>query len=378
MPVAVRTKILFLPASQIDNAGDQLINLAAIAALRPHGDIVVDDRLTPEWFLQGIGARPDERFTSISSGRFYVGAVKMLLRRKLSGEAVRYCFVMPPGHLFRRGVAAARTATVWHLKLLLLRALGCRVCRAGFSIGPFDRINLWAERFGAVCHSYYGLRDTTSLALARRHGFTHVHQVPDLAWTYRPTVELDPSSPQGHVVLSFRANATGESHQPDYLEPLLDRLKALLRASGLRQRRLVVAHQVRSDRAAAEQTYHALKDEFDVEWRADKLSIDEASTLYAGAHCVISNRLHVLLLAARNGTLPLALARGSDNVKITSILVDNALDDVVVDVGLPEADNRERLVRALSSREAVIGRFAEAARENTAKVRRAFATMLGA
>jgi polysaccharide pyruvyl transferase WcaK-like protein len=372
----MRTRILFLPASQIDNAGDQLINQAAIAALRPHGEIIVDDLRTPPWFLQAIGAGPHERFSAISRDRFYPGLVKMLLKRRLTGEPLRYCLVLPPGHLFRQGLAAARVATLWHLKLLLLRVLGCTVVRAGFSIGPFDRVNLWAEKFGAFCHSFYGVRDRVSHALARSHGFRHLHCVPDLAWTFHPAPTATALPPHGAVVLSFRANATGERHSSDYLLPIRQRLRALLHATELRQRPLLVSYQVQADREAAAELLADLQDGFTVEWRAERLSIAEASALYAGAHCVISNRLHVLLLAARNNTLPVALARGADNVKITSILVDNGLDDVVIDVDRGEADNVQRLQRILAARDSVIERFSDAARDNGARVHQALAGLL--
>lgn len=366
----MKTEIYFQPATQVDNAGDQLINLATINAIRRYGDIIVDDRSgnTPRWFLEGIGTGNDTTFTSLSDDRFYLGLIKRLFRQRLKREPVRSFLVIPPGHYARKGRDQAKSALIWYAKLRVVRWLGCKPVRAGFSIGPFDEINTRVEAFGSGSYGFYGVRDRKSLALGQRNGFANLHYFPDLAWSYRPTALPKPDAEEGYVVLSFRSNAYGVTHSSEYLAPIRERLRALLRCGDLASRKIVIAHQVLFDRPASIELAEALKDEFNVELIDPKLSIDEASQLYAKAHCVISNRLHVLLLASQSGTFAIPLASGSDNVKITSILDDNGLADVVLDVAAPEAESVARMEDLQRRRGEFLERFARASEENTQKI----------
>jgi hypothetical protein len=374
----MQTRIHFQPASQIDNAGDQLINLATLNAVRRYGEIVVNDLRTPDWFIQGIGAGKDRRFSEFASRRFYVSLATMLLKQKFSGPALKQYLVFPPGHSARSGWREARIAFVWYAKLLLLRWLGCTVVRAGFSIGPFDRLNGWVESFGSRCFSYYGVRDRQSLALAQRFGFSEPHYFPDLAWSYLPPQRVAPAPAGGPVVLSFRSNAYGVVHSPEYLRPIRERLSQLLLGPALAGRRVVVAFQVQSDSEASQEIFEDLRDQgVDVTLLSAKLSIDEAASLYAGACCVISNRLHVLLLAAQSGTLPIPLADMKDNVKITSILDDNGLSDLIVNLEVGMVAAVELVGSILSARAQWLERLDAARRDNAGRIEAGFAVVFG-
>ena len=39
----MKNRIHFLPAGQVDNLGDQLINMAVVDAVRPYGEVVIND-----------------------------------------------------------------------------------------------------------------------------------------------------------------------------------------------------------------------------------------------------------------------------------------------------------------------------------------------
>lgn len=358
-------KIVFQPASQIGNAGDQLINLATLDRVRGFGELVINDLNTPEWFLEGIGARSERRFSEFRRPRFYTGFMRVLIGERMRRSGERYVFVLPPGHSSRRGMKEAVTALVWYVKLGIFRMLGCPVVRAGFSIGPFDRLNAAVESFGSRCFSVYGLRDRESMALARRHRFANVSYFPDLAWSYRPRIDWRAPDPDAPIVVSFRSNAYGIEHDSAYLSPIRERLARLLERQGGR-RRVVVCHQVESDAAASRELLEGLTAAgAKVELIERKLSIDEAAAIYANACCVISNRLHVLLLAARSGTLPVPLAKADDNVKITSILRDNGLSELVLDLESGLDENANALDRLLRNRGGYLERLHQVGSANS-------------
>lgn len=375
----MKTRIYFQPASQIHNAGDQLINWATINAIRQYGEIVVNDLRTPEWFISGIGAGGDRRFSEFASKRFFVSLTWLLIKQRLSNDPMRNFLVFAPGHTSRTGFREARTALVWYAKLLLIRMLGCTVVRAGFSIGPFDRLNGWVESFASRCFSYYGLRDRQSLTIAEKLCFASPHYFPDLAWSFVPQQRCSPASNDGPVVISFRSNAYGLVHSTTYLAPIRERLGCLLSSPVFLGKRVVVVYQVQTDDEASRELFSYLKGMgLDVELIDRKLSIDEAASLYASACCAISNRLHVLLLAAQSGTLPIPLANMKDNVKITSILSDNGLSDLIVDLQEDEKTNSQRIQKIVQNRADLLRRLDEARQANTILIHKGFASAFGA
>lgn len=362
----MKTRIFFQPATQIHNAGDQLINLATLNAIRRHGEIVINDLRTPAWFIEGIGSTGDRRFSEFAPTRFYLNLVRLLLKQRFSGERLQNVLLLPPGHVSRKGLRPAWGAFMWFVKLLLLRILGCRVVWAGFSIGPFDRANGWVESFGTRCLSYYGLRDTESLALAKRFHFSGARYFPDLAWSFIPRQRCSPAPTEGPVVVSFRSNAYGVVHSSAYLAPIRDRLCQLLNSASLAGKRVVVAFQVQSDEEASRELCDHLRTQgIQAELSESRLSIDGAASLYAGACCVISNRLHVLLLAAQSGTLPIPLADMKDNVKITSILKDNSLSDITFTLEEDNLSCLDRLNDLIENRNEVLDRFSKASVKNS-------------
>ncbi len=348
-------KIIFMPASQIGNSGDQLINLATLTNVRKHGVVVINDANTPEWFIEGIGAKDDERFSRYRSGRFYSSFMHLLISNKFCGPEEKYSLIIPPGHSSRRGVKEAMTAASWYVKLGIFKALGCKVIRAGFSIGPFDRLNALVESFGSRCFSYYGLRDNESMSIASKYRFRNVSYFPDLAWSFKPIRFNGSAEFPTDVVVSFRSNAYGTNHDAEYLAPIQNSLIRLVKETSLAGGAVKVCYQVESDAEAARQLCCALSDAgLNSSLIDHKLTISEAVAVYGSARVVISNRLHVLLLAAQSGTLPIPLANGNDNVKITSILRDNDLSDLILNLDNDVSENVFQLAELLGKRDALL------------------------
>lgn len=371
----MKKRIYFQPTSQILNAGDQLINLATLNAVRSYGEIFIDDLQTPKWFVESISDKSDRRFSELAKKRFHISLTGFLIKQLGSRDKIRHVLICSPGHSSRKGFQEAKKALSWYSKLLVMRMLGCTVIRAGFSIGPFDRLNGWVESFGTRCFSFYGLRDHESLAIAKNFHFSNAHYFPDLAWSFTPVQRQAPAPESGPVIVSFRSNAYGLIHSTAYLSPICERVGRMLASPALAGKRVLVVYQVQTDDEASRELFVHLREVgIDVELIDRKLSIDEASALYATACCAISNRLHVLLLTAQSGSLPIPLADMKDNAKITSILKDNNLSDLIVDLQETEQEGLTRIQRLIRERADFLQRLDDARLANTQLIHSGFAS----
>jgi polysaccharide pyruvyl transferase WcaK-like protein len=361
----MKNRIYFLPAVQVENLGDQLINAAMVDAVRPHGEVVIDDLETPRWFVDAICKAGDRRASASIHRRFFLGLAVEVIRQRVRGEKIRNYVILPPGHTSRRGLRQARVAAGRYGRLLMLRLLGCRVIRAGFSIGPFDSVNGIVESLGSRAFHFYGVRDRQSVVLAQRYRLSGVRYFPDLAWSEQSEKNHRVISENGPIVVSFRSNVFGQVHSPEYLLPICRRLRLLLGSPIVAGRPVIVAYQVESDREASLDIVADLRaGGFSVECRPERIALDEARALYGNACCVLSNRLHVLLLAAQCGGLPVALVHLSENAKITSMLTDNGLDDLVIRLDGDADTNLRRFDAILLRRTVVMARIEKARRDN--------------
>ncbi|GGB88042.1 polysaccharide pyruvyl transferase family protein [Dyadobacter sediminis] len=347
--------IFFKPAKQTENIGDLLINLVEVELLRPYGQIVVDDLSAPSWFVDEISTSPADQRLSKISGNQLLKTLSSLLVKQLFSKKYQYYLFIQPGHTSRTGNDLAMSTLKLNLKMNLLKMLGLRICRIGFSIGPVDVPNGWAESIGSRAYHYYALRDHESLKIAQQYNFKNPQYFPDLAWAYAP--EKIEKQAGDYVVISLRSNAYGKEHDSAYLQPLIAKFRELLIHAGQQSLKVMITYQVKYDRDACVELYENLKNEFDCEFVDSKLTLKEANKIYGSAKFIVSNRLHVLLLALKCGGLSFALVDQKDNKKITSIFHDNNLKELILDVKENANANAERLKKGLSKSNEMMAEF---------------------
>lgn len=340
-----KNKIYLLPAVQYNNTGDVLINKILIEELRLYGDVVVDDKGSPDWFFDELGVLEKERFSHYSKGNFFEGIKQSMDENK----NIKHYFVIHPGHTSRKGWRKSIFSDHGFLRTLdycKLRRKGLEILRFGFSIGPFDIYNKIAEAFYTRVFSYYGVRDSKSFDLAKKSFFHRPQLMPDLAWRY--TFNKDKVEGEDYIVISFRSAGFGKNQVLKNLIPIISELKTVL--SSLKGNyKIKVVYQVLYDKADAEEIYKALKDiNLPVEFIDEKLSLDAASELYKNAKFLISNRLHVVLLGMVQGIPSFPLVREDHNQKIINIFRDNNLDDYLLLIG-DGSKNTEKIERILSN-----------------------------
>ncbi|MDT0595942.1 polysaccharide pyruvyl transferase family protein [Glaciecola petra] len=351
--------------TQFENAGDELINLALIDLMRVHGNIVLNDRQSPKWYLDRLMSEGDQYYSDFNGhGGFYFGILKRQFKQLFSAKTEQYYIALPPGHFSQKGKKAAIDISKLFIKLIMLRLVGVRVMRAGFSIGPFDRANQLAQKIGSYAFHLYGLRDTVTLEYSKKIGINKATLFPDMAWALDISKYEKASQNENKIVICFRSNAYGTEHSETYLQPLMQSLSAMLSAPEFAKSKLVFCYQVEFDKAASTYLYNNLKDKYNCTNIEYRLGISEAFTLYSGAKTVISNRLHVLLLAAQASSLPLALVNKKDNVKITSIFNDNQLGDCILDLDLNDKELKDSLEHVLKVKSNILSTFKQKRESN--------------
>lgn len=343
------TKIYYDPFTQYENTGDLLINLSLLSHLKGYGEIVVDDRNKPKWFLDNLlknGETKLSTYTKKSTISYLLGTLPF---RIFSRKKEKIYLLLVPGDTSRKGRDKAISKFKELIKFFILKLFGCKIVRLGFSIGPFDRINLIAEKISSFSYHAYGLRDNRSMELAKRNNFKHLFFCPDFAWSYSDHLisRNDRESTRPFIIFSFRSNAYGTVHDESFLVPILKNLEAILSLEDTKNYQIKVTYQVQYDRDACMQICSYLEKKYDVEFVDKKLLLADCLSLYKEAEFIISNRLHVLLAGVLTGTLSIPLINLDQNKKIVSIYEDNNLSALLLDYNGDLQVNLEKMLKAI-------------------------------
>lgn len=359
--------VFFQPALQHDNTGDILINKVLLDILRKNSKLIVDDSNKPSWFLAEIGLTSDE-YLSKTSSKSLLQTIRDYLNKGTNQEHIY--LVIPPGHTSRKGKNTAIYGDhgFYRTRLLLkLKKKGLRILRFGFSIGPFDWYNVLAESFYSRVFKAYCVRDSKSMELAKKFFFKSPQLMPDLAWAFDPLINPNYNSAhtgREYIVLSFRSNSFGAVHDSQYLIPIINSIKQLVQDPHLRHYDIKVAYQVKFDEEPSIELYNELKKaRLEVSLVSEKLDLQSAVDLYAGAKFVVSNRLHVIMLGLSVNTLSLPLVIDRDNTKITSIFNDNDLSSLLLKTNYPE-DFKHKLAYIFSNYENLAEKIADTIEKN--------------
>ncbi|WP_157096444.1 glycosyltransferase [Microbacterium arborescens] len=283
-----RARAFFInPSGQRDNIGDSVLRRPYIEALRSVGRVHVlvgGD----EQYASGLGlSSADHVYTSRRSW------LLSALRHGLSG---RLHYAMNAGEIVLRG-DFIRTS-VWQLPIMLVaRCGGGRVVawgiarRAGRQPAlPLLRLSL------ALCTSVYWRDQTSAL------GASEV-VMPD--WAFSASELTSSDADRSRLVVSFR------SDRPALSDEQVDALRSYADREGLV---LTVATQVRRDEESGRALAVRLDAEL-MEWPPASSHAEQerrVRELYRSAAMVVSDRIHVLILAAMEGARIAGLSTVND------------------------------------------------------------------
>lgn len=311
-------------ATQYENAGDCLINRELIRLLASRSTLFLNlATCPPDFARQVLAGIPESEQWRRSSWPFYLRMLWARLQRR------RCYWFLTPGGITGNGPRDMLPAWLRDLPLPFAAALGVRVCQVGASFGAMTAAHLarWRQRrrwLYRLCP-----RDSTSARYLAVHGIRHDGCIPDLAF------ELFISGPPPSVQADGDATRACFSFRTDQYPQQADDLAAAAvclhrRLAGRAQWRAIV--QVGRDRPGMERLCARLAQAgCAIASVADHhTDLDACMAFYQEVSLVVSNRLHVLLMAARQGARILAVVDGPGGAKLQGVLRDIGLEGAAV------------------------------------------------
>lgn len=327
------------------NIGDALIRRATLAwALGTSEELVVYTGDSPDVWLRQLGV-PDDA-TVLRSKRSVARWLWMLMTAPARPVLVFEAGEVPlhKGNGLRELVFLAET--------IIVRLKGGVVVRPPRGIRSPSNPSTWLHACAARLSQIALWRDEASAALV---GGGVV--APDIGFA---AAKPHPSSDvRDELLVSLR----GARPMPG--DGWIEAVKATAEAAGLRIRTVV---QVREDEPRARELAAALGGEFDAWGDADSVAHEDSlRARYSRARLVISDRMHVLVLAAIDGAAPAELVPAPTR-KITDAFAAIGIRDITLDAANAQTPGMQAFLTAQLSRSGQIGERVDAARRRLAQL----------
>jgi Uncharacterized conserved protein len=292
--------------TQFDNMGDALINRELVSLLSEYGEVTQDLSAVPPHFMTWLKSPAFDAATRADGPAFWRALLWTAMKRK--GSSTECWFILNPGgYLGEISLMTYAKRQLGVFVVQLLKLLNIRVAVLGVSYETLGPLNLRQLRSRAEAIDVHFVRDSQTATYCGRSDIRVDGIIPDLAFNL-PI--LPSSATPEYLVISMRGE-NAERLVP-FLVPLLDTSK-----------RIKLCSQVLRDVPLQHELFKALQHRgFDVEFVPVPSTIEEAIKTYHGAESVISNRLHVLLLAISAGAKPIPLLEKDRNNKIRGIFAD--------------------------------------------------------
>lgn len=322
--------------TQFANTGDLLINKTLLDIISSKGMIVVNDTKMPVSYKNELLHNVSnvllfsENLTNLSFSRMMISS---LLKNFIFKKTEIY-ILENPGHHISKLIKPGKSHYKDFFKKYVQSMLGCNILKIGVTLGPYsDSMSIFYSRISKLYHSIL-IRDFKTLELTNQFNFSNVSYIPDLAWAYNhdkfvrtPTVEIPKDK---YIVLSFRDAIEGTARNRDYYDQIQNSIEKILKTN--LDYTFVFSFQVMYDREVCKDFVALFEAKYNVVFIDSCLSISDAMHLYSNSEMVISNRLHVLLLAIKSKTLPVAITNVSQHNKLVSMFYDENVNECVIDV----------------------------------------------
>jgi polysaccharide pyruvyl transferase WcaK-like protein len=316
----------FFARTQFENLGDRGIALALLREIAQYQPLRIIAMNCPADYCQQLARVPNSTLLYNP-----MQALRLLLHDLSAGNSI--FLAMKPGHLF----GDRRQLTKYLLQLLMLmlfKLLGARIVRLGASIGPLSRIIEPIEALSSKLYTHYSVRESLSFAYVRSIGCTNPKHFPDLGFLFEPEF-LDPlDKPEiAAKPRNFLAVSTREYERAEHKSTAARAIKELMLTRPDMELRFVAQVQFDVDSIRNLRAHFKRTTDTSIEWRGT--DVNHLFSVYQATTFVLSNRLHVLLFAAKLGAIPVALISRVRDTKIVGIFLDCGLEDLLLDLDDP-------------------------------------------
>lgn len=330
----MKKTIFYQAVTQFENTGDLIINKSLIDLIRPHGDLIINDKGVPKAYLDQLGVGRNELLSTKTRNTFVLYLVKNSILSMFQKNKRIYLF-SGPGHFYGTSKRRVLYTIVAGFIFMMLNLFGCKIVKVGSSMGPLSRLLLRAESFRAKFIDCYFLRDSKSIELAKSGGIQHANFFPDLAWALKPTIRSTSDISKDTILFSFRSSTHSmSSNNQAYQEKLfqlVDRISNTL-VNENSNYKILVSYQVEHDYSFCKEVFSLLKGRYNVSFIEEMITTSNAESIYRGVKYIFSNRLHVLLYGYKFGALPIPMIDSKEHLKITGIFEDAKLGKLILDI----------------------------------------------
>lgn len=311
------TKFYYIVKTQFENLGDALINRELIKLMSNHGQLYINTRLVPSRFKKEIFNLSNHE--NIKEVNFYIFFIQLILDSLFQKKPI-YFFLNPGGYDGEIDTKSYLKKHVSYLFFLALKFLNVNICQLGISYSNLGiKHGRHIRKLSSTMHTH-SVRDTLSKLHANSQNIAVSAVLPDLALNI-PSYTKDNTS-SFDILFSFR-----EPKNLQTKNQIVDSIGKLLTTYPNSD----IGYQVKFDEYFCKEIAHSIS------FKCLKIldmtaSIDSNIELYSKYKFVVSNRLHVLLLALISGSTPIAAIELNENSKIVGIFHDLGLSSNLLEV----------------------------------------------
>lgn len=295
--------------TQYENLGDEVINALLVRELSARMPVVALTSGVPGWYLESFR----KHLPSGAAVSFEPSSAQFYFRLATAGLSERSYLFLSPGDTTSRSTRFTPRDRMMRA-LVALPQLRLANVGASFSALGAPRADIFAASLRRSAP--LTVRDLRSRAQAASEGVT-LPVVPDLAYL----LGRETSGRGDKALISLR-----QVKSTSYSQDIFVRVVDLVRHAGLEP---VVSWQVGRDRDYCQDMARSLGISF-IDFGAERPTLSQMAELYRQCRLVVSNRLHVLLIAAAYGAAAFPLLDG-DETKVRGIFETAGLDDLIID-----------------------------------------------
>jgi hypothetical protein len=335
-----KKNVLYPGRIENGNLGDVLINGLMIIELLKYSNVYIKGRINKD-ILHFISTNS----TNLNNLHILNFRTDNLILYKLNvlfylirNRKFEYVFDTP-GHISKSGSALKTTLkSIFNLfSVYFYGFLGIKSIKYGITLGPFNNFNWRLYRYICKKSKLIVIRDSGNYDQLVKKNLVNIELMPDLAFLL---VDLIPdeikrtSVRQNLITLSFRGSLTGKEVNKKYFDESFEKLKdlILMLKTNIKLNQIDITYQVDCDKNTAELLKQKLDENFkDLKFNyiSQQLNLETAIEQYSKSGCLVTNRLHVFLLAMITNTITFIITDIERHTKLISIIKDLGLQSLI-------------------------------------------------
>lgn len=332
--------ILYPGRIEENNLGDIIINILLIRELSKYSKILI--KSTPNQQMLNLMYRDNEYSENIQvyniSQNYFIYKIQIL--KLLFTRKIDYSFETP-GHICSRSskVASIIKLLLDIIKVYVYNFFGVKYIQLGITLGPYSSLEWFFVKHLNKLSYLTAVRDVDNFESLKKKGL-NVSYIHDLAFLLYDNILIDSVLPDGKFDLgiSLRGSLIGHNINDKYFNTQIIELGKIISKNIKNINSIVVLYQVNSDEDTSAILFDYLKINFPkikILFNATQLTFDNAISSYKGINYLITNRLHVYLVAMLAGCKSMVLTDLFEHKKLVSIIQDMGLKNSLNNSNLP-------------------------------------------